>query len=100
MPTLFLTSPEPLAGKTTLAAGLAQRFRASGRTVALKREADDEHAAVDSRFFGAIAGPADSAEVTIIEAPSGATAIPADARALVIADASAVSDDLVGFCKT
>ena len=99
MATLFLTSPEPLAGKTTLAVGLAQRFRASGRAVALKREGDDEHAAADAQIFAAIAEVSEPADVTIIEAASGGATIPSDARAMVVANASSAAGDLARYCQ-
>jgi BioD-like phosphotransacetylase family protein len=94
MPALIFFSPERLAGKTTVMAGLARRIRAAGSAVALVRLPEDEAAEADGELFAKIEGaiPAPSAplgpDVALIEAPPG-DAQPAlegnpEARAIVI----------------
>ena len=106
MPALILLSPHPLAGKTTVAAGLARRMASEGKTVALTRLGDDKNSEADATFFanftGASRDPA-KAEVTLIEAPAGdATPVleanPA-ARAIVAA-APTSAPSLAGYCRS
>jgi len=106
MPGILLVSPQPLAGKTTIAAGLAQRLSAEGKRVALRRVPGDERADSDAALFSAlkdVSQDQSSTEITLIEAPAGEpapwlTQFP-DARALVIADASAPVDALRDYCS-
>jgi BioD-like phosphotransacetylase family protein len=106
MPALLLVSAEPLAGKTTIAAGLARRLASQGKSVSLRRIADDEHAQSDGATFAAVAGISRDhagSEVVLIEAAAGEAAsslaeLP-DSRALVIADASAGVDALADYCR-
>ena len=94
MPGLILLSPEPLAGKTTVAAGLAQRFSTEGKTVSVRRMPGDDHAENDAALFSALKGASQdqaAAEVELIEAPAGDAASSLaefpDARALIITSA-------------
>jgi BioD-like phosphotransacetylase family protein len=52
MPALLIASPEPLAGRTTLAVGLAQQLERRGQRVALLRLAGDEGAPADAETLG------------------------------------------------
>src|SRR3990172_9571720 len=97
MPALVLVAPTPLSGKTTIAAGLAQRLKAEGKTVALSRLGDDANAAADKALFAAISSPTDAAQVTITEAASGDTS--GDGRAVVIADATLPAPEIARFCS-
>ena len=129
MPALLLISPEPLAGKTTLAVGLAQRFKELGRSLALLRLAGDEHAAADASYLAGLPfnihrlseplepanalGAAKGADVALIEAPAGDPAetlkalrqaqdrpLPlGTARALVVASGSSSPDDVALYCR-
>ncbi len=116
---LILVSPHPLAGKTTLAAGLAQRLAAGGRTVAVLRLAGDAHAAADATTFAtlplntgpsgepvepaALAEAAAATHVTIVEAPAGdagdAVKSLAGARAMVVASAISPPEDVAAYCR-
>jgi DRTGG domain len=105
MPALLLVSPVPLAGKTTVAAGLAEVVRARGGTTSLQRLPGDEHAETDAALFadfGRATGDA-SGEVRIIEStagdPQASVGSNPDARALVVADGSSVFADVVGYCS-
>src|SRR3972149_6467716 len=105
MPLFLLVSADPLAGKTTVAAGLAQRLQGQGHSVGLLRLAGDAPAAADAQLFGSLpfnprpvrepveaAAALDAgkgADVALIEAPAGDPAaalssLPA-ARAVVVA---------------
>ena len=97
MPTLVLVAPTPLSGKTTIAAGLAQRLKAEGKTVALSRRGDDANAAADKALFAAFSSPTDAAQVTITEAASGDTS--GDGRAVVVADATLPAPEIARFCS-
>ncbi len=70
MPALFILSVEPLTGKTTIAAGLAQRISAEGESVSLTRLGEDENAVTDAATFAAIS-KSRSADVLISEVPAG-----------------------------
>lgn len=103
MPALLIASAEPLAGKTAVAVGLAQRLRDEGRRVALFRLGGDDHAAADAALFAslpfnshpsqeplapsAVSSAAAQADVTIVEAPAGH---PAEALAALGGKALAV----------
>ena len=118
-PALVLVSAEPLAGKTTTAAGLAQRLQAQGRSVALLRLAGDDHAATDAQLFGSLAfnsqplrqpmeaaaalDAGKGADVAIIEAPAGdpvaVLSSLASARALVVASGASSPEDVAAYCR-
>jgi len=105
MPALILLAPEPLAGKTTVATGLARRIASAGKRVSLERIPGDDHAKNDAALFSALKGvvqDSTSAEIMLIEAPAGdqasALADFPDGRALVIADASTPIDSLADYC--
>ena len=106
MPGIVLVSPEPLAGKTTVAAGLARKIAAAGRNISLQRIPGDEHAQSDATLFSGLKGVSqdpNTAEISLIEAPAGEAisslaAFP-DGRALVIADASIPMDALADYCR-
>lgn len=129
MPALLLVSPEPLAGKTTLAVGLAQRLKQNGHSLALLRLAGDEHAAADASRLASLPfnshrlgeplepaaalGAAEGAGVALIEAPAGDPAEVLKAlrqaqdrpvgtdRALVIASNGSPSfDGLAQYCRS
>ena len=85
MPALLIASPEPLAGKTTVAVGLTQRLSGEGHRTALLRLAGDEHAPQDAALFASLpfnahrqnhpvdlstAASAD-ADYLLVEAPAG-----------------------------
>jgi len=105
MPVFLLVSPQPLAGKTTLAAALAQRMRAAGKSFACTRLEGGDNAAADSDFyagFGGRARDAESADVLIVEAPAGdptsALARYKDARVIAVATPAAAAGDVAGYC--
>ena len=97
MPALLLLSPEPLTGKTTVAAGLAEGLRTRGHAHSLTRLPGDEHAEADGALFANLTGSSSQQagspqETRIIEAPAGdpqpfIASNPA-APAVVVADAS------------
>jgi len=106
MPALILLSPHPLAGRTTVTAGLGHRMASEGKTVELTRLGDDDHAEADTAFFATFTIPSQAsaqAEVTLIEAPSGdpASALGGhpDARAIVVAAASTPAPELADYCR-
>ena len=99
MPAFVLLAPTPLSGKTTIAAALAQRPRAEGKTAALTRLGDDTNAAADKALFSTISSSADAAQVTIAEAAAGDAGTGAD-RALVVADAALTVGEIAAFCRT
>ncbi len=119
MPALVLVSPEPLSGKTTLAAGLGERLRAQGKTVALLRLSGDEHAGPDAATFASLPfdvgrtgqavepaaarDAAAGADIALIEAPAGdpgevLRAVPG-ARAVVAAAAGSSAEDVASYCR-
>jgi BioD-like phosphotransacetylase family protein len=109
MPALVFFSPAPLAGKTTVMAGLARQISAAGRAVALTRLPGDESAEADGRLFESLA-PSTSAppspagpEVSLIEALSGdpnpALTENPDARAIVIRSAAEIEPPLVDYAR-
>jgi BioD-like phosphotransacetylase family protein len=108
MPALLLLSPEPLAGKTTIAVGLAEMLRSQGRSATSARLPGDVNAAADGALFASLGRSSTSASepsdgVRIIEAPAGDSGphLPSnpDARALVIADGSKPLPPLVDYCQ-
>jgi BioD-like phosphotransacetylase family protein len=107
MPALLLLSAHQLAGKTTIATGLARRIRAAGRVVAFTRIPGDESGEADSELFERLgrstsAPPSPSGpEVSLIEAPSGdpnsALTENPDARAIVVRSAAQIEPPLIEY---
>jgi len=120
MSTLLLASLSPLAGKTTFAVGLAQRFTEGGKRVTLLRLEGDEASVLDAVLFsglafnneprraamssGEIAQGVEGADFTIVEAPAGnltagVRALPA--RIVVAARDQELTDgQLAAFCQS
>ncbi len=117
MNSLLIAAPEPLCGKTAVAVALGQRFKDSGRTVALVRLTGDGHAEADAGLYATLPfndrrrprpvepqEAATDADVTLIEAPAGdahglAQSLPA--KVLVVAAyAHPLPTDLPSFCGT
>lgn len=105
MPALLLASPAPLAGKTTLAAGLARNVAARGKSVALRRLGGDRNAAADSALFESFPGvsrDAAAADLIIAEAAagdvSGALEDVGDGRVVVVATPEMSAADVKTFC--
>jgi BioD-like phosphotransacetylase family protein len=106
MPALLLVSPHSLAGKTTIAVGLAQKLRAAGHSVSFARLPGDDNAEHDGQVFEALGrSPQSSQEaaVSVIEAPSGDPGPPLEAnrsaRAIVIGLGRRSETDLVDYCR-
>ena len=106
MPGIVLVSPQPLAGKTTIAVGLALTIAREGKKVAIRRMLGDEHAESDAALFSGLKGVSQddsSAEITLIEAPAGEDAASLTqfpgGGALVIADASTPIDAIADYCR-
>ena len=109
MPALLLLSPaHPLAGKTTIAVGLAESLRRQGRKATQTRLPGDDNAEADAALFASLqmssAAASDAAQdLNIIECPDGdpsphLTSTP-EARALVIADGSRPLPPVVDYCR-
>ena len=104
MPALLLVSPEPLAGKTTVAVGLAQGLRVRGQTSKFSRLPGDDHAEADAALFATLErSSGDSSQgVRIIEAPAGEAGASLggnpEARALVVADGSRPLSLILEYC--
>ncbi|HEV8574328.1 MAG TPA: DRTGG domain-containing protein [Dehalococcoidia bacterium] len=105
MAALILTSPEPLSGKTTVAAGLARAIVRQGKSVAVSRLAGDDHAEADASFFTSlkdVSADAKTAAAAIVEAPSGEAGQALqgypDAKAIVVANGSGSAGDLAEYC--
>ena len=104
MSALLFVSPEPLAGKTTVAVGLAQGLRGRGQTSSFSRLPGDDHAEADAALFATLErSSGDSSQgVRIIEAPAGdaGTSLAEDpqARALVVADGSRPLSRILEYC--
>jgi BioD-like phosphotransacetylase family protein len=119
MDLLLLASPKPLAGKTAIAIGLAQRIKEQGRSVALLRLFGDDHAAADAACFAGldynaaktaepreaagIDAAAKQADVAIVEAPAGdlkdAMAALGKASVTVVAAIESAAEDVAGYCR-
>ena len=109
MPALLLLAPKPLAGKTTVAVGLADRMGAAGRGIVLLRLPGDEAADADgellARFGPSIPAPPTPSgpEITLIEASSGDPNPALDgnpeARAIVIGLWQDPVSALAEFCR-
>ncbi len=106
MPALLLVSPQPLAGKTTLAAGLAQKMRAAGKSFACARLEGGDNTAADSDFYAGFAGrarDAESAGVLIVEAPAGdptrALAAYKGAWVIAVTTPESPAGDVAEYCR-
>lgn len=106
MPALLLVSPEPLAGKTTVAVGLVQGLRRGGESSGrLSRLPGDGHAEADAALFATLERSANdsSQDVRIIESPAGDPRASLDgnpdARALVVADGSRPLSPVLEYCR-
>lgn len=97
MPAFVLLAPKPLSGKTTIAAALAQRLEAGGKTVVLSRLGADANAAADKALFAAISSSPDTAQVTLTEVAAGESGTGTD-RAIVVADGTVAPEDIAAFC--
>lgn len=93
MATIALISPQPLSGKTTIAAVLAHM----GGGASLKRAGSDENAAADARLFESLS--AAGARHTIIEFPAGETSTETGAKIVVIAPGNWPADEVARFCE-
>jgi BioD-like phosphotransacetylase family protein len=106
MAALLLLSSEPLAGKTTVAAGLAEIRRKNSGAAAIERLPGDEHAEADAALFASLErSPAETPSgLRIIEAPAGdpqpSLSSHSDARALVIADRSGPLPGVIDYCRS
>ena len=105
MPALLLVAPEPLAGKTAVAVGLAQGLRRRGQTSVLIRLPGDDHAEADAALFATLGrSSSDSADgIRIIESPAGDPSASHDAnpqaRILVVADGSRPLSPVLEYCR-
>lgn len=101
MPALLLVAPEPLAGKTTLAAGIARRAAAQGRPTVLERLPGGENEPVDRILFARLS--ADTPDLRILEGPAGAPAAAlaaqGDAAILAVLPATFAPDAAAHFCR-
>lgn len=101
MPAIFVLSPEPLAGKTTIAVGLAQRITAEGKSVSLTRLGEDDNALTDTATFAAIS-KSQSADVLISEVTagdSGASVANTGGARIVVATVATPPAVLGSYCK-
>jgi BioD-like phosphotransacetylase family protein len=69
MPTLFVVSAQPLAGKTAIAAGIARKLAAQRVHCTLERTGDDTNAAADAALFSKLSS---GGEVHITETAAAA----------------------------
>ena len=82
MPTLFVVSSGPLAGKTTIAAGIARKLAEQRVHSTLERIGDDASAATDAALFSRLSS---GGEVRIIETAAGETFAGGEGRVVVVA---------------
>lgn len=82
MSTLFIASSHPLAGKTTIAAGIARRLASQRVHCTLERTGDDANKAADSALFK---GLSSGGEVYITEMAAGETFTGGEGRVVVVA---------------
>lgn len=98
---LVIIAPEPLAGKTTVAAAIALLGRAKGLPVSLQRLEGGANKAADAEVLSTLSSP--DAALTVLEAPAGdpsaALASASDARVLAVAPASLAPDAIASFCR-
>lgn len=92
MATIALLSPGPLAGKTTIAAALAQFG-----DVQLTRSGADENAEADRKLFATLSK--EGAAHTIIELPAGEKSVEVGAKTVVVARGDTPIDEVTAFCK-
>jgi len=69
MPTLLVTAPTPLSGKTTVAVACARALAKSGTNVSLERAGEDANAAADRRVLSSLGFG--SGDAKIMEVPAG-----------------------------
>jgi len=123
MPSLQVISTKPLAGKSAIAAGLAQGFSRTGLRARLLRTGSSEAATDDARTFATLLfasspgtpvdpvqlGSAGADEVAVIEADAGVPPLPSVPALIVIrgmpseedhALATSLGDRLVGTIAT
>ena len=100
---LLIVSARPLAGKTTVAAGLARSLRAQGAEFSLMRDGDDENSAADAAFFAGFRGQAGSG-LEIKEAPggdiAGVLAAHSGTRAIIVATPEDTPSEMVAFVRS
>lgn len=94
MPTLFVVSSGPLAGKTTIAAGIARKLASQRVSSTLERLGDDANAATDAALFSRLTS---GGEVHITEMAAGETFAGGDGRVVVVATPS---EDPAAIAKT
>jgi BioD-like phosphotransacetylase family protein len=109
MPSVLLLSPEPLAGKTAIAAGLGNLLHLQNQPYALSRLPGDGNAETDAALFAELArshgqSSGSEQETRLIEASAGdpqqlLSDNPA-ARALVVASGSVSCPAVIGFCAS
>lgn len=99
---LFLVAPEPLAGKSTVAAAIALQGRSRGLPVSLERLPGGANEAADKALFSTLSSP--GASLVASEAPAGdpsaALASAPDAPVLVVAPATMPPEAIAAFCRT
>jgi len=103
MPPLLLVSPEPCAGKTAIAAGLARKLREAGKSFSLTRLDGGASAGADAQLFATFPGVlTQGADVALIEAAAGdfaaALAQAPDARVIAVAAGAADAGAVRQFC--
>jgi len=101
MASLLLVSPERLSGKTTVAAGLAQRIKGQGKTVVLSRIDGDVNSAADAALFASL-GDAGTTAFTIAEAPAGdVSALPVGGadRIIVVVAGTMAPGQVAAYCS-
>ncbi len=96
MPALVLVAPQPLAGKTTVASGIARRLISQGKSVAVSRLGSDGNAEADRALFAKVSSATETAQITIAEAPAGESN--GERKAVVVADAMMAAGDIAAFC--
>ena len=97
MTPVVLLSPASGSGKTTVAAGLAQKLRSQNQACHLTRLGDDTSAASDAALFTRLSSG--DGGLAFIEAPGAASSAAPEARALVVAGEEEDPAALAGFCR-
>ncbi len=99
---VLIIAPEPLAGKTTVAAAIALRGRSKGLAVSLERLPGGASEGADKALFSALSAPGASLAVSEAPAgdPAGALASAPDASVLAVAPATMAPDAIVSFCRS
>lgn len=94
MPTLFVASATPLAGKTTIASGIARKLAAQRVHVTLERLGGDANAAADKALFAKLSS---GGEVHITEMAAGERLAGGEGRVVIVATPG---DDPASFAGT